>query len=97
MRIYISGPISKDKDYMAKFDKAKIFLEEEYPDAEIINPAEINSYMPTCFTHKDYMQVSFLLLSKCDYIFMLPGWRESCGASQEHGYAYAKDMVILNA
>lgn len=96
MRIYISGPITKEPNFMNNFRLAQEMLKKEYPKAEIVNPAEINSHMPSDFSHKDYMDICFLLLSKCDYIYMLPNWRESAGACMEYGYAYAKDMVILN-
>jgi hypothetical protein len=35
------------------------------------------------------------MLDMADAIFMIDGWQKSCGASQEYGYALAKDKIIL--
>lgn len=37
-----------------------------------------------------------LLLDMCDTIYMLDGWQQSRGANREFGYAFAKDMLIIN-
>ena len=47
------------------------------------------------FTHEDYMKISFALLDMCKTIYMLDGWKDSCGACQEYGYALAKGYSIL--
>ena len=47
------------------------------------------------FTHNEYMELCMLLLSKCDYIYLMKGWEESAGANMEYGYAVAADKIIL--
>ena len=51
--------------------------------------------MPDTLEHREYMHVAFALLDLADYIFMIPGWETSCGASQEYGYAKAKGITEL--
>ena len=95
MKIYISGKISNNPNFKEKFEKAEDYLNKEYPNAEIINPALVNSFLPKSTTHEEYMRMSFLMLDMADAIFMMKNWKTSCGASQEYGYALAKDKIIL--
>lgn len=44
MRIYISGPITKDKDYYKKFLMAEAKLTAD--GHEVINPAKVGLLMP---------------------------------------------------
>jgi hypothetical protein len=95
MRIYISGAISSNPNYKEDFERAEDYLQKEYPNAEIINPALVNSHLPKSTTHEEYMRISFVMLDMADAIFMIDGWQKSCGASQEYGYSLAKDKIIL--
>lgn len=95
MKIYISGKISNNPNFKEEFEKAEDYLNKEYPNAEIINPALVNSHLPKSTTHTEYMRMCFVMLDMADSIFMINGWQKSCGASQEYGYALAKDKIIL--
>lgn len=95
MKIYISGAITNNPNYKEDFERAEDYLNQFYPSAEIINPALVNSHLPKSTTHEEYMRMSFCMLDMCDSIFMIDGWQKSWGASQEYGYALAKDKVIL--
>lgn len=95
MKIYISGAITSNHNYKEDFERAEDYLQKEYPKAEIINPALVNSHLPKSTTHEEYMRMSFCMLDMADAIFMIDGWRKSCGASQEYGHALAKDKKIL--
>ena len=95
MKIYISGGITNVPNFMERFAEAEKRLRNAYPKAEVINPALVNSNLPKSTTHEQYMKMSFLMLDMADYVYMLNNWRESCGASQEYGYALAKGKVIM--
>lgn len=95
MKIYISGAITNNPNYKEDFERAEDYLQREYPKSEIINPALVNSFLPKSTTHEEYMRMSFCMLDMCDSIYMLGNWQKSCGASQEYGYALAKDKIIL--
>lgn len=95
MKIYISGGITNFPNFMERFAEAEKRLRNAYPKAEVINPALVNSNLPKSTTHEQYMKMSFLMLDMADYVYMLNNWRESCGASQEYGYALAKGKVIM--
>lgn len=93
MKIYISGRITNNPDYMADFEKAEQELLSK--GHEVINPAKINSFLPKDTTHSQYMEFSFMLLDMADAIFMLPNWRDSAGACMEYGYSKAMDKIIV--
>lgn len=93
MRVYISGAITGTDDYMERFKEVEDRLTKE--GLSVINPAHANSYMPKDTTYEEYMKASFCLLDMCDAIYMMKGWRRSCGANREYGYAIAMDMIIM--
>lgn len=79
MKIYISGAITGDSNYKAKFEKAK--KELEVNGYRAVNPAEFE--LPESATWEDYMKQDLALLLKCDGIYMLKDWEESRGARIE--------------
>ena len=93
MRVYISGPITKDKDHYLKFINAENKLIAE--GHEVINPAKIGRMLPKSFEHKDYMDIDFALMQKCDAIYLLKGWRASIGSVNELSFARQRKMKIL--
>ena len=95
MKIYISGAITNNPNYKEDFERAEDYLQREYPNEEIINPALVNSFLPKSTTHEEYMRMSFCMLDMCDSIYLLKGFEKSCGANRELGYALAKDMIIV--
>ena len=95
MRIYISGAITNNPNYKEDFERAEDYLQREYPSADIINPALVNSFLPKSTTYEEYMRMSFCMLDMCEAIFMMRGWEKSCGSNRELGYAMAKDMIIM--
>lgn len=95
MKIYISGAITNNPNYKEDFERAKDFLQKEYPKAEIINPALVNSFLPKSTTHEEYMRMSFCMLDMCDSVYFINGWEDSKGANQEYGYAIAKGKLRI--
>lgn len=92
MRIYISGPITGTDDYQKRFAKAEEYLRQQ--GYEVVNPARVNGQMPE-LTWDEYMNMSMTMLSLCDMIFMLRGWKESRGAKLEHDYASDRSIDTI--
>lgn len=87
-RIYISGAISGNPEYMQDFYRAELDLMSRYIETgwkytEIVNPAKVSNVLPASFTYEDYMYIDIMLLSKCDAIYMLSNYKQSRGALAE--------------
>ena len=102
-RIYLSGPITGNTDYIEDFDKAE---EDVYglfggtDNVTVINPAGLRYVMPDGATWDEYMKMCIGLLVRIagdGIVYMLPGWRKSPGACVEYGYALAHDIQIIQA
>ncbi len=46
-------------------------------------------------TYDDFMQGDFKIISRCDAVFMIPGWEQSCGAPRERDYAMQLGIPIF--
>lgn len=96
MKIYISGKVTGNPDYIEHFNKAYAHLVHDYPGAQIFNPVDIMSVFPDGLTYEEIMDFCMYILDKCDAIYMLKGWEDSRGANREYGYALGKDMIIIH-
>lgn len=88
MKIYISGMISKNKDYEKQFKEAENKLKAS--GYVVLNPVKNIG-----FSYKDYIDMSLAELSKCDVIFMMKNWQFSSGACLERMYAMTVGLKIF--
>ena len=93
MIVYISGPISSDKDYLKHFRKAERRLKSQGHD--VINPAKIGHKLPK-LNWMEYMHIDMAMLDCADAIYMLDGWRHSPGARMEYKIARDDGKYILH-
>ena len=102
-RVYLSGPITGNTDYIEDFDKAE---EEVYNlfggkgNITVINPARLRFVMPDDADWDEYLKMCLKLLDLAGgdgVIYMLPGWRKSPGACVEYGYAVAQGITVIQA
>lgn len=92
MKIYISGPITGQNNYIERFAAAEELLKEA--GYESINPAEELMEMPKNSTHEEYMEKAIALLACCEGIYMLEGWENSKGAKIELDWAIRNKLTI---
>ncbi len=78
--IYLSGPITNDPGYKAKFQTVQDDL--ELKGYVVLNPANEVKVHPDK-EWSDYMAEAIALMLKADKVYMLPGWEKSTGASLE--------------
>ena len=93
IKVYISGKITGDDNYIKKFERAENMLADR--GYMVINPARINKELPADTHYDAYMRISMVLLFEADAIYMLDNWEDSPGANAEHALAGALRLSIM--
>ena len=88
---YISGKITGDDNYKAKFAEAEKLLTEK--GFNVINPCKIGEY--EFFSYEQFLHVDFALIDCADVLYMLSDWKESKGATREYHYAASKGKTVI--
>lgn len=92
-KVYLSGPITGTVDYKERFKRVQRELWNQ-GFSWVVNPAEIISHYPMGMTYDQIMGQCYSMMSLCDTILLLPGWRASQGCRAEESYARAHGMEI---
>ena len=74
---YISGAISSDPNYRAKFADAETVLINL--GFAVLNP----TCVPALLTYEQHMEIDLIFVAACDIVVTLPDWTESHGANVE--------------
>lgn len=91
MKIYISGAITSDPGFKAKFGRvAKMLTLQGHV---VLNPATL----PEGLEYDEYMSIDLAMIGVADAIYMLPCWKDSPGANRELKFARELDKVIIFA
>lgn len=93
-RVYISGKITNEPNYIELFEQAENFISEKYPDKVVINPTKINNMLPNDCSWDEYMSVDYELVRLSDEIYMLKNWKDSRGATKEREWAIRFGLKI---
>lgn len=89
MKVFISGAIENEPDYVNKFKAA----EESIRAAGHI---PVNPVLPEGLgTKEDYLRVCFAMLDMCDAIYVIPGVYHSNGSTSEQIYASLTCKKVL--
>lgn len=91
MKIYISGPITRNPNYLQDFQKAEDQL--KLSGFEVINPVTVCPFDENK-TWRDYMREDIKALVDCEAIYMLRGWWCSKGARLELSIAKKLKMAV---
>lgn len=95
MKVYISGPITGTTDAKERFAQAEERIRQWGNNYEVVNPFKVNANLPESTTWQQYMEMSLCMLSMCEVIYLLEGWKNSKGAKIEHDYAIDHNMAIV--
>ena len=90
MKVYLSGKITGDAGYRQKVEAVQNELNSY--GYVVFNPA----VLPDGFEYEDYMSLDFLILSRCDAIYLLRDWKNSLGAKRELEEAKRLGLQILD-
>lgn len=83
-KIYISGKISGEKNYMRNFMDAENYLRSK-GHCDIVNPTTIDNSQSEVW--QDYMRADIKAMMDCNAIYMIDGWERSRGAVLERSIA----------
>jgi hypothetical protein len=95
-KLFISGKITGDPGYKAKFETAAQFYKKK--GYTVLNPA----ILPAGMLPDDYMRICFAMIDTADVVSFLPDFKQSTGAQLEHDYCrytnksihyYAEEVV----
>lgn len=90
MRVYISGPIRDNEDFLDDFERGK--QEVLAMGHQPVSPADMQA---SHYSYEDYMRMDILLMLACDGIYMLEGWVASKGANVEKTVAEACGLEVM--
>ncbi len=88
--VFLSGKITGDPDYRAKFDLAA--RELTAAGFAVLNPATL----PDGFEYEAYMRICAAMLDECDMVFVLRDFLSSSGALQEVLRACTQQKRVLH-
>lgn len=91
MIIYLSGKITGDDDYEAKFAKEEQKLRND--GHIVLNPASLPEGLP----QDKYLPICMSMLDAADAIYMLDDWLESKGAIIERDYAVYQGKEVFDS
>ena len=94
MRVYLSGPITDNKNYHLDFLKAENRVTSIFKGADVINPMWLKNMLPNG-KHEEYMEICLQLVGMADMMIMLPGWEKSKGATIERSLAKETNLPII--
>lgn len=98
-KVYISGPMSQleRSEYLARFAKAEAILTER--GYRVVNPCKFLfcrwQWLYRLVGYAAVLCYDLWRLSRCDYIYLLPDWRESRGAKIESFFAWHMGIYRL--
>jgi hypothetical protein len=92
-KVYIAGPMTGIQDYnkLAFVGASKTLQDDGYVVYNPQNTADGQMDLPYEF----YLQEAVKMLVECDYIYLLPGWENSKGATLEAFVAFTLGLNFL--
>lgn len=88
-KMYVAGPITGIENFWVNFQEAEDLLKKKY-NAKIMNPAKLGAG----FSQDEYMRICYKMISACDIIVFIDGWKRSAGAMLEYKYGKATNKKL---
>lgn len=93
MKIYISGPVTGNREYKEQFGSMSYMLKKD--GHQPVNPVHIMESVRGVLDYKTILNADLELMEGCDAIIMLKGWRESEGSQREMKKALRLGLEVL--
>ena len=87
-KIYISGSISHNENYVEQFTCKAAELQNDYI---VLSPLFIAAEL----SWKEYMKIDLAMIDVCDIVYMMKGWETSRGAKIEECYAQIRGKKVI--
>lgn len=97
MKVYISGPITGNENYVYEFkQREKELFESGYkPVSPVTSGRLLKKKLGREPSWEEYIEDALKVLKDCEGINFLPGWEKSRGAKIEHDFAVENNIVIV--
>lgn len=92
--VYIAHPFGGEKENVEKVEKIIKVLIHKHSDCTFYSPLHATGFLYGQLTYLGGMEHCFEALSRCDELWLCPGWQDSRGCNMEYAYAKAKGMPI---
>lgn len=92
MLLFISGKITGDDNFKAKFKQVQDKLIKQ--GHRVLNPCWIDAEMAN-LEHSEYLHIDFAMIDIADGIYMLSDWQDSTGAKMEYDYALKSGKEVI--
>lgn len=93
MKIYISGPVTGNREYKEQFGSMSYMLKKD--GHQPVNPVHIMESVRGVLDYKTILNADLELLGGCDAIIMMKGWKDSEGAQKELKKAQRIGLEVL--
>jgi len=84
--IYVAHPFNGKQDNVQKVEKIILKLIEQYPDYTFYSPLHSTGFYYFKKTYEEGMKDCLEMLSRCDELWLCPGWRNSKGCNIEYDW-----------
>ena len=93
--IYVAHPFKGKKKNVRKVEKIIKKLVKQYPDYVFYSPLHATGFYYFMKSYEAGMRDCIEILSRCDSLWLCPGWENSTGCKIEYEWAVENDMPIL--
>lgn len=97
--VYVAGPYGGDQYNLYRHTEsvARFITSNKDTLYTFVSGVIMYNHLYTALPYDEGMELCFDLLDKCDYLLLLPGWKDSKGCYCEWAYAKrCKDVMILD-
>ena len=95
--IYVAHPFQGKRENTEKVEKIILGLIKQYPDYTFFSPLHATGFYYFEKSYEEGMKDCIELLSRCDKLWLCPGWEQSKGCNIEYNWCkeHGKPIRII--